>query len=383
MAGIYIHIPFCRQPCNYCNFHFMASTRNKDAYLKALLREMDMQREFFDLMEQDSKFSGVETIYVGGGTPSVLSTRELSLLFEGLTRHFSLEGTTEVTLEANPDDLKPGKLKELRQLPVNRLSIGVQSFFQEDLHYMNRVHSPSQAWSSIRNAREAGFDNISVDLIYGTPTLSDANWEENLHRLGMEGIPHISAYALTVEPRTPLAYFIRKGKAQPVSEEQSARQFGMMKDVLEAYGYRHYEISNFSFPGMESRHNMAYWTGLPYLGLGTSAHSFIPGKRSWNVSNISQYTAAISKGVVPAEEEVLSLSQAINEYIMTSLRTVWGCNLRYVERLGGEQYLSALKKRAEVYLRRGALIQKDDHTLVLGKKGLFFADGIAADLFID
>ncbi|MFP4065670.1 MAG: radical SAM family heme chaperone HemW [Bacteroidales bacterium] len=383
MAGIYIHIPFCRQPCHYCNFHFMASTRDKDAYLKALLHEMALQRDFFDLKEQGRNFSGVKTVYVGGGTPSVLSASELSLLFEGLSRHFSMEGMTEVTLEANPDDLSKQKLRELRQLPVNRLSIGVQSFFPEDLHYMNRVHSPSQAWSSVQNAREAGFDNISVDLIYGTPTLTDANWNENLHRLAMDGIPHISAYALTVEPGTPLAHFIRKGKAQPVSEEQSARQFEIMKDVLEAYGYRHYEISNFSFPGRESRHNMAYWTGLPYLGLGTSAHSFISGKRSWNVSNISQYTAALSEGVIPAEEEILSLSQAINEYIMTSLRTVWGCDLKFIERLGGGQYTADLKKRAEVYLHRGALIWKDSHTLVLGKKGLFFADGIAADLFVD
>ncbi len=383
MAGIYIHIPFCRQPCHYCNFHFMASTRNKDAYLQALLREMDLQRMFFDRQGPGSTFGGIKTVYVGGGTPSVLSARELSRLFEGLSRHFSLEGTTEVTLEANPDDLNPGKLKALRQLPVNRLSIGVQSFFSEDLQYMNRVHSPSQAWNSIQDAGEAGFDNISVDLIYGTPTLTDANWEDNLHRLAMNGIPHISAYALTVEPRTPLAYMIRKGKARPVSEEQSARQFSMMKDVLEAYGYRQYEISNFSFPGKESRHNMAYWTGQPYLGLGSSAHSFIPGKRCWNISNIGQYTAAISDGVIPSEEEVLSLPQAVNEYIMTSLRTVWGCDLGFIARQWGPQYIPALKKRAEGHLKRRALIWKDDHTLVLGRKGLFFADGIAADLFID
>lgn len=383
MAGIYIHIPFCRQPCHYCNFHFMASTRDKDAYLQALLREIDLQRMFFDRQGHGSTFGRIKTVYVGGGTPSMLSARELSRLFEGLSRHFSLEGATEVTLEANPDDLNPGKLKELRQLPVNRLSIGVQSFFPEDLYYMNRIHSPSQAWNSIQDAREAGFENISVDLIYGTPTLTDANWEDNLHRLAMTGIPHISAYALTVEPRTPLAYLIRKGKAKPVSEEQSARQFSMMKDVLESYGYRHYEISNFSFPGKESLHNMGYWTGQPYLGLGSSAHSFIPGKRSWNISNISQYKAAIYEDAVPAEEEVLSLSQAVNEYIMTSLRTVWGCDLGYIARLWGPQHIPALKKRAEGHLRGGALIWKNDHTLVLGRKGLFFADGIAADLFID
>lgn len=361
----------------------MASTRDKDAYLPALLREMELQRLFFDPDRENDPPSGIKTLYIGGGTPSLLSSGELSDIFDGVDRHFSLEGFTEVTLEANPEDLTPEKLKALRQLPVNRLSIGVQSFLQADLQYMNRPHSPSRAWNSIQDAREAGFENISADLIYGTPTLTDANWENNLHRLAMNGIPHISAYALTVEPRTPLAYLIRKGRAQAVSEDQSARQFDMMKQVLEAYGYRHYEISNFSLPGKESRHNMTYWTGQPYLGLGTSAHSFISGKRFWNISNISQYIAAISEEVIPAEEEVLDLSQIVNEYIMTSLRTVWGCDLRYIDRLGGAKYLRSVKKRAEIHLQRGTLIRKDDHTLVLGRKGLFFADGIAADLFVE
>ncbi len=383
MAGVYIHIPFCRQPCHYCNFHFMASTRDKDAYLLALLREMELQRTFFDRHRQNITPSVIKTLYLGGGTPSVLSAGELYKIFDAFDHNFSLEGITEVTLEANPDDLSPKKLKELQKLPVNRLSIGVQSFWPEDLQYMNRAHSPSQAWKSIQDARAAGFENISMDLIYGIPTLTDENWENNLHRLAMNGIPHISAYALTVEPRTPLAYLISKGKAEAVSEEQSARQFYIMKDVLEAYGYRHYEISNFSFPGKESRHNMAYWTGQPYLGLGSSAHGFIPGKRFWNVSSISQYNAAISEGVVPADQEVLDLSQTVNEYIMTSIRTVWGCDLEYIERLGGAKYIRSLKKRAEVHLRRRALIWKDDHTLVLGKKGLFFADGIASDLFVE
>ncbi len=383
MAGVYIHIPFCRQPCHYCNFHFMASTRDKDAYLLALHREMELQRTFFDRHQHHIAPSGIQTLYIGGGTPSVLSAGELSEVFQAFDRNFSLEGIREVTLETNPDDLNPKKLKELRNLPVNRLSIGVQSFWPDDLQYMNRAHSPSRAWKSIQEAREAGFENISVDLIYGTPGLTDENWENNLHRVAMDGIPHISAYALTVEPRTPLAYLIRKGKAKTVSEEQSARQFGMMKDVLEAYGYRHYEVSNFSFPGKESGHNIAYWTGQPYLGLGSSAHSFIPGKRFWNISSVSQYIAAISQGLVPAEEETLDLSQIVNEYIMTSLRTVWGCDLKYIDHLGGAKYLGSLKKRAEIHLRRGVLFWKDDHILVLGKKGLFFADGIAADLFVE
>lgn len=380
MAGIYIHIPFCRQACHYCNFHFTVSFKQKDALQRALLKEIGMQKEFFrDLLNAGSS-GAIDTVYLGGGTPSVLDAFELRRIFEQLDAHFPLGDVREVTLEANPDDITIGKLISLGETPVNRLSIGVQSFFEQDLRYLNRIHTPAQAMESLRNARKAGFDRLTVDLIYGTPTLSDAGWKENLAKIADLGVPHVSAYALTVESKTVLNHLIQKGRAAPVSDEQCARQFDILCGFMEQHGYLHYETSNFSLPGHFSTHNLSYWNGVPYLGLGPSAHSYVPGKRMWNVSNTSRYIECLDRGSIPAEEELLTPAQELNEYIMTSLRTMWGCSLEKVQRQWGLQALQSLEKKAERYLQSGLMTEKRGH-LVLTRKGKFLADGIASNLF--
>lgn len=380
MAGIYIHIPFCRQACHYCNFHFTVSFKKKTAFQRALLKEIGMQAGFFSGAGHSGSSGAIDTVYIGGGTPSVLDVSELCHIFEQLGTHFPLGDVQEVTLEANPDDITMGKLISLGETPVNRLSIGVQSFFEEDLRYLNRIHSPGQAMESIRNARKAGFDRFTIDLIYGIPTLSDARWKENLAKIPDLEVPHVSAYALTVENKTVLSHLINKGKALPVSDGQCARQFDILCGFMEQHGYLHYETSNFSLPGHFSRHNLSYWTGVPYLGLGPSAHSYLPGKRMWNVSDTSRYIDCINRGSIPAEGELLTPAQELNEYIMTSLRTMWGCSLEKVERQWGRQALQSLEKKAEKHLRSGLMTEKMRH-LVLTRKGKFLADGIASDLF--
>lgn len=375
MAGIYIHIPFCRQACHYCNFHFSVSMRNRPAFIDALVREIELRSDYF-------KGKAVETLYIGGGTPSVLGISELIKIYSALGKCFELEKLREFTLEANPDDLTSEKLMSLRQLPVNRLSIGVQSFHHSDLRYMNRIHSPVQACESIVNARKAGFDNISADLIYGTPGMTNRMWEENIMQLIEFGVPHISAYALTVEKSTALEYFIRKGRADDVSEEQCAEQFDILCSICETHGYEHYEISNFCFPGKYSLHNLSYWTGKEYLGLGPSAHSYSNGRRCWNVSNTSSYIESLEHDMLPLECEELSPVQSFNEYVMTSLRTARGCDLGHVRKEWGEQMLAGLEKRAVKYIERSLLTREDSHLLIT-RQGKFLADGIAADLFSD
>ncbi len=309
MAGIYIHIPYCRQACHYCNFHFSVSQRNRAAFVDALMLEISMQADFFRNIGEVGEIS---TIYLGGGTPSVLENDELERLFEHLGNVFSIAGAEEITLEANPDDLDREKLLFLCDTPVNRLSIGVQSFHDDDLRYMNRLHSPAQAVESIELAQQLGFDRLTVDLIYGTPTMDDRRWEENLNRVTGMGIFHLSAYALTVEQKTVLHYLIQKGRAEDVSEEQSARQFELMCTLLASAGYAHYEVSNFGRPGHYGLHNLSYWTGRPYLGLGPSAHSYTGRRRLWNPANTSLYIQSIREGELPALGETLSLAQACN-----------------------------------------------------------------------
>ncbi len=380
MAGIYIHIPFCRQACHYCNFHFTVSFKKKAAFQRALLKEIGMQKGFFRDVWHAGSSGAIGTVYIGGGTPSVLDVADLCHIFEQLGTHFPLGDVQEVTLEANPDDITMEKLISLGETPVNRLSIGVQSFFEQDLRYLNRIHTPGQAMESICNARKAGFDRLTIDLIYGIPTLSDARWKENLAKIPDLGVPHVSAYALTVESKTVLNHLIKKGKAAPVSDQQCARQFDILCGFMEQHGYLHYETSNFSLPGHFSGHNLSYWTGVPYLGLGPSAHSYLPGKRKWNVSNTSRYIDCVNRGSIPAEEELLTPAQELNEYIMTSLRTMWGCSLEKVERQWGRQALQSLEKKGEKHLRSGLMTEKMRH-LVLTRKGKFLADGIASDLF--
>ncbi len=379
MSGIYIHIPFCRQACHYCNFHFSVSGRNRNAFREALLREIEMQKGYFH--EHDPYPNKTLTsIYFGGGTPSVLSTKSLDAILNKISQHFSLSSDAEITIEANPDDLNLKKLQELKAMGINRLSIGIQSFHTSDLVYMNRIHSPEQAYESIINSKKAGFSNITIDLIYGTPGLSDMLWKENLKRALEFEIPHISAYALTVEQKTPLEYMIRKGKAMPVDEEQCARQFELMLQLLQQHGYLHYEISNFAQPGCFSRHNMLYWSEAAYLGLGPSAHSHLPCIRSWNISNTAEYIKSINQGIIPKETESLSAAQQFDEYVMTSLRTMWGCNLELIRKKWGEEQTEKLERQVKKHIRNGMLIKKENH-LILTDSGKLFADGIASDLF--
>lgn len=348
--------------------------------MEALTREVELQKNFFSATGSESAGQRLDTIYLGGGTPSVLTEAELSAIFEAIAMRFTFDRQSEITLEANPDDLSIERLAWLSRGPVNRLSIGIQSFSGHDLSYMHRIHSPSQALLSVENAMKAGFVNLTTDLIYGTPGLSDETWSDNLLRLIRLGVPHISAYALTVEKRTALDVLIRKGKSRPVDEEQVARQFEILLEVMSGHGYLQYEISNFALPGHFSRHNLSYWTGLPYLGLGPSAHSYRDGQRWWNVSNTTKYIASIGAGVIPCETEVLNDRQQFDEYVMTSLRTMWGCSLNQIESQWGNDRREAVIRDAGAYIDRGLMEVTGNH-LVLTDRGKLFADGIASELF--
>ncbi|MEZ4958845.1 MAG: radical SAM family heme chaperone HemW [Saprospiraceae bacterium] len=373
MPGIYLHIPFCKQACHYCNFHFSTSLKYKDEMVAAMLHELKLQKDYLG-------GEPVETIYFGGGTPSLLDRRDLDLFFDEIFKQFKVETSgLEITLEANPDDLTPLKISELRQTPVNRFSIGVQSFSEADLKFMNRAHNAREAISCIENVQAAGFENLTIDLIYGSPTTSDTQWAANLEQVFRFNIPHLSCYCLTVEEKTALASFIKTGKAKPVDEKQAERQFKFLMKQASAQGYDHYEISNFAKPGWHSRHNSSYWQGKKYLGIGPSAHSFNGESRQWNVANNSQYMKALKEGKVPFEKEILMPAQRYNEYVMVSLRTMWGCDLEQIRALGFEKHFL---ENATVYLEEG-LVERIENKFKLTEKGKFLADGIAAALFVE
>jgi oxygen-independent coproporphyrinogen-3 oxidase len=389
MAGIYLHIPFCRQACHYCNFHFSTSLKGKNDFIPALLKEMDRRKDYIGS-------STVATVYLGGGTPSLLEPAQLGMILDRLREVFVLEPGAEITLEANPDDMTdPSAMRAWRTIGINRLSIGIQSFFEDDLRWMNRAHNAVQATECIRMAQGEGFDNISIDLIYGGPTLPDSHWKENVSRAIDLAIPHLSCYALTVEPRTALDTLIRQHKKQDVSPDDQARQFVLLMDWMARAGYEHYEISNFALPGHRSRHNSSYWQGKSYLGLGPSAHSYNGVSREWNVANNALYVAAWSgagsaewggetspaDGLAStvAEVEVLTPVQQLNEYIMISLRTMEGSDLSYVAGRFGAQAAQELERRAELHVRSGNMILTE--RLILTQGGKLLADGIAADLF--
>lgn len=339
----------------------------------ALLAETALQRSYLE-------GEPVETIYFGGGTPSLLSTAELSAILQALRSTFNIPEGAEISLEANPDDLHPQKLAELKAAGINRLSIGVQSFFEEDLRWMNRAHNAEQSLACIQAAREAGFYNLTIDLIYGTPGLTDEKWQANVQQAIALGIPHLSCYALTVEAKTALDHLIKTKQFTDVDADQQARQFLLLMDWLEAAGYEHYEISNFAKPGWRSRHNTAYWQGKKYLGLGPSAHSFNGAERQWNVANNAAYIESIEKEIVPAETELLTKTQQLNEYIMTSLRTMEGINEAYLADNFGRKTAERIFAAAQKFSDRG-LMFRDLISLKLTKEGKLLADGIAADLF--
>jgi oxygen-independent coproporphyrinogen-3 oxidase len=374
MAGIYIHIPFCKQACHYCDFHFSTSLIYKDEMLAAIHKEILLQKSYLENQK-------IETIYFGGGTPSLLSADQISLLIAKIHETFEVINHPEITLEANPDDLGVEKLKDLRNTEVNRLSIGVQSFFDEDLKWMNRAHFAKEAESAIKRAQDFGLENITIDLIYGYPLLSDDKWKQNISKAIDFEIPHISSYSMTVEPQTALASFINKGKQKPMDDAQSANQFQILIEELISNGFEHYEISNFAKPNQYSKHNTNYWRGVNYLGVGPSAHSFNVETRQWNVANNAKYLAELLKDKIPFEIEKLSLENKYNEYIMTSLRTQWGVDLIKIEQDFSERQKKNLLACAEEYLDKDWLALADEK-LILTMNGKLYADKIASELFI-
>ncbi len=348
--------------------------KQQPSVISAIVKELELRQDFIgsDL---------VETIYFGGGTPSLLHKDEIERLLAALKAAFQVADDAEITLEANPDDLGPSKLEMLKSAGINRLSIGVQSFREADLQMMNRAHSADQSSSCLRNAQAAGFDNITMDLIYGVPGLSNKEWQENLETFFEFEIPHLSAYALTVEPSTALHHFVKTGKYPAPDEEASAQQFEMLSRLCTAKGYEHYEISNLALPGYRSKHNGNYWKGLKYLGLGPSAHSFDGrSQRSWNVANNAGYVRALSAGEACFESEDLTLEDRFNEYLMTGLRTEAGIDLEWIEQEFGTVWLQDLLEAAVVPIRDGLVLGKKN-ALKLSLQGKFVSDGLIADLF--
>ncbi len=339
----------------------------------AIIREINLRKNEWN---QDP----IETIYFGGGTPSLLTASELGLIFDALDAAFDIRPNVEVTLEANPDDLTSDKLADLRRTPINRLSIGIQSFAEADLRYMNRAHNAHEARTCLENTLQAGFTNLTVDLIYGTPGMSDAQWRENLHTLFELEILHISCYALTVEAQTALAHFIKTGKSTPVDEAQAARQFGLLTTEMKTHDYEHYEISNFCKSGNYSRHNTAYWQGKSYLGIGPAAHSFDGERRSWNVANNAKYMTEIQAGNLPFEIEELSPKDRFNEYLMTGFRTKWGCNLKKIQ-IFGIGFERRFMEAVFPYLEKKMILREGD-IFRLSDEGKFLSDGIISDLFV-
>lgn len=373
MAGIYIHIPFCKQACNYCNFYFSTSLGNKDRYIDALLHEIELSKDYL-------QGEPIETLYFGGGTPSHLPVNDLLMIVKKLDSVFGFNNLEEFTLEANPDDLTSEKLKELKklqQLGLNRFSIGIQSFFDEDLKYMNRAHNSEEALAAVKSVQDSGFEDITIDLIYGTPTMDDERWHRNLETAFSLSVQHISGYALTVEPQTTLERKIKKGVRLPVNEQHSAKQFDVLMTEMKRNGYEQYEISNFAKREKYARHNTSYWLGKKYLGLGPSAHSYNGVARRWNVANNINYMTSLEKGVLNFEEELLTEHQRINERIMTGLRTMWGVNLRAFARDKMDIIITNLKAvDTNCY-------QLHADVLTLTHDGKFFADAIAAQLFLE
>ena len=375
MAGIYIHIPFCKKACHYCNFHFSTSLKNRNDFVQALLKEIEWQKEYL-------QHEPVETIYFGGGTPSLLPDAELREIMEKIYRTFDVNGNAEITLEANPDDISREKIKDWKKTGISRLSLGIQSFFDEDLQWMNRAHNADQGITSIHTILDEGMNNLSVDLIYGTPGLTDKNWEKNIERVIALNIPHLSCYALTVEPNTALNTMILHKKTENINPDDQARQFLLLMQWMGKSGYEHYEISNFALPGKRSRHNSAYWQGKKYLGLGPSAHSYNGISRQWNIANNALYIQSLMNNNLLFEKEVLTNIQRLNEYIMTSLRTTEGIDLRYLSEKFDLATRTAIETNAAHYIKDLKLL-KEDLRLKLTNEGKLFADGIAASLFFE
>jgi len=373
VSGIYIHIPFCKQACYYCNFYFSTSLKKKDELLNCLVKEISLRKK-------ELKGDLIESIYFGGGTPSLLSTEEIQVLIDAVYNNFKVVENPEITLEANPDDLSEEKIIELSQSPVNRLSIGIQSFFEYDLKLMNRAHNVHEAKKCLEIATKY-FDNISVDLIYGIPDCSNEQWLANIRTALSFGIPHISSYALTVEPETALASFVKKGIIKNVDDDKAEEQFVILTDELSKAGFTHYELSNFGKNDFFSRNNSSYWLGKSYLGIGPAAHSFNGKQRSWNVQNNTIYIKNITENKLPIQRETLSVTDRYNEYVMTGLRTIWGVSLEKIHKDFGANYVKYLQMQSEKFITQ-ELLYIDNNILKTTKKGKFLSDGLASDLFM-
>ena len=373
MAGIYLHIPFCKKACHYCNFHFSTQTATIQAFVDALILEIELQKSYIK--------EPIETIYFGGGTPSLLDEAQLNAILAAIYAHFKVADAIECTLEANPDDINPIKLAAWKQLGINRLSIGIQSFQASALAWMNRAHSVEQSHAAIQLAKDAGINNLSIDLIYGTPTLTDEGLMEDLNWIEQYQINHVSCYALTVEDKTALKKLIEKAQIEDVDPEKQARHFQIVTSKLMAMGMEHYEISNFAKPGFRSQHNSNYWSGKHYLGLGPSAHSFNTISRQWNKANNALYIQSIANGQLNFEIEYLTQANRYNEYMMTSLRRMEGFDLDVIQATFGKSYYNHTLVIIDE-MQTKAVFQQNENRYSLNDGAKFLADGIASDFFI-
>lgn len=374
MNGIYIHIPFCKKVCYYCDFHFTVSFLQKDLIVESIIKEITLRNDYLDSRNLD-------TIYFGGGTPSVLSKNELAKILDTIRNFFTVSADTEITLEANPDDLKKEYLKDLLDLGFNRLSIGTQSFFDEDLKWMNRRHTGSEAERSIKLSQDVGFHNMNIDLIYGLPTLSAERWNENLQKFFSLEVPHLSAYHLTIEPKTVFGYYKRKGRLTEIDEEQSLIHYNILTNVMRSNNYQHYEISNFCKEGFYSKHNTNYWNYGKYLGIGPSAHSFNGCTRQWNVRVNSDYIKALDEGTPFFEEEQLSEKERFNDYVLTGLRTQWGIDSDFIKSTFGNSFVDHIEKELQRF-KGSDHISRVNSKICLTEEGMFISDKIISELFV-
>jgi len=374
VSGIYLHIPYCKQACNYCDFHFSTSLRSKEALVEALLAEFDLRRNYLS----DKR---IQTIYFGGGTPSLLPEKDTFRLLEKIYKLFDVSRDAEITFECNPDDLSVEKLKELKRLEINRLSIGLQSFNEEELRWMNRAHTAEQSEASVKRAQDKGFDNITIDLIYGSKFSSLRSWKATLDKAVALGVPHLSSYNLTIEEKTRLGHDFRHQKEAAIDDEQSAEMFMEMSDRLEKHGFIHYEISNFAKEGFFSIHNSNYWKGEHYLGLGPSAHSFDGVSRQWNLPNNNTYIKQIAEGEGFYQREELTEAERFNEYMLIALRTMWGVDITYLKRTFDGELVKHFLHESQALITNGSMALKGE-CYVLTEKGKLLADRIASELFV-
>ena len=373
MAGIYIHIPFCKRACHYCNFHFSTSSKQVEPLVECLIKEIALRK--------GDTNQTIDTIYFGGGTPSILSALQIDNIVKAIHLNYTVNTAAEITLESNPDDITEDKLQQWKSIGINRLSIGIQSFREEDLLWMNRAHNAQQAYDCIKLAQEYGFHNITIDLIYGVPNLSNEQWIENIHKALELNIPHLSCYALTIEPKTALDKLIKTHKKEPVDADKQAEQFIILMNELQAAGYEHYEISNYANPGFRSKHNSSYWLGIHYIGIGPSAHSYNGTSRQWNVANNALYIQSINNNTLPSEIEILTIDERYNEFVMTSLRTIEGIDLNKLATIFGSDKLKLTQQETIKWVNSGHVIVSANH-IILTQAGKLMADGIASDLFI-